>query len=89
MKKLANLLKFHRKNVLKDEQHIKLRKRIFNIFSCNFVRIVLIVENLLCIYYITKVFDNYLYALLIIFDVLILIDAIYVSIFRDGKEFSW
>lgn len=80
---------FDRKEILKNEKEQKLSTRLFNVFLGNLARIIYIVENILCIVYLVKITDNNYFIFLIIFDIIILLDAIYISIFRDGKDFSW
>lgn len=91
MEKFKHILKLtlSRKEILKNEKKEKLSKKVFNILLCNLGRFIYIGENIFSIYYIWFITNNSKFIFFAIFDIIILIDAIYVSVFRDGKEFSW
>ena len=74
---------------LSYEKEPDITKRVFNLIRCNFVRLLLIGQGIFCIYYLLAITGFLSYISLILCLIVILLDAIYVSVFRDGKEYKW
>ena len=76
-------------NILKDVKDQSLLKIVKNIIFCNKVRFFFILQCSFWIYYVTGIGKSYLYTLISILLFIILLDAIYVSVFRNGIEYVW
>ena len=74
---------------LSFEKEADTKKRVFNLIRCNFVRLLLIGQGIFCIHYLISITGYLSYLSLVTCLVVILLDALYVSIFRDGKEYKW
>lgn len=66
-----------------------IKKRVFNLVRCNLVRLVLIGQCIFCIHYLISITRYLSYVGLLVIPLLILLDAVYVSIFRNGEEYKW
>ena len=82
---------FDRNKILDDEDKKETYwKKVVNILLCNKIRIAYLIQISFCIYYlIISHYLNYYFCFLSIFGLVIIIDAIYLSIFRLGKEYTW
>ena len=81
--------KFTRKEILKEDINVKLWRKILDIIMCILVRLVFIGECIFAIYYVIGITNNLAFVSMIVPIILIILDGIYVSIFRLGKEHSW
>jgi hypothetical protein len=80
---------FDRKQVLSGENEQKWWQIAIDLFLCNIVRMVFIDEGIFMIYYVVGITNNYYYIFSIIPLILIILDGLYVSVCRLGKENSW
>ncbi len=81
---------FNRKELLKFEHDVTKRRRIIlNIFLCVFVRCIFLVESIFFLYFLIGITQNHFYLFLILPLIFIIVDGVYVAIFRFGKEHTW
>lgn len=80
---------FNKEEILKHELEVVFFKKVRDIIFCWIARFFLIVECAFCTYMITMLTSNNKMILLIIPAIFILLDGVYLSFFRDGKEYTW
>jgi hypothetical protein len=88
---------YHRKSLVQseiDKELIHLEsetkyQRVFNHIRAIIVRIFFLAIICFYIYYLISLSKSFFYMFMIIGPILIIIDGIYVIIFRKGKEPSW
>ena len=64
-------------------------KLAYEIFICVIIRLFFIFQAGFSIYFLVSFYEKKTYLVLVIFVLVILIDAFYVSIYRKGKEYTW
>lgn len=62
---------------------------LMGIVSCNLVRVIFIGQCAFWLYYVTKLYNDLTYLVMIVPLVLIFLDGLYLSVYRQGKEHSW
>ena len=62
---------------------------IIDICKANFIRLCFLALSIFCIYFLVARRNIYTWLILIINLVIIVVDAIYVSIKRKGQEYLW
>lgn len=67
----------------------KLLEYFVDIFFCSFIRLFFILESIFCIYYIINLTSNLLYLFVLVPLLGIIVDDIYVSVKRKGKDYFW
>lgn len=60
-----------------------------DIFLCSFIRLFFILESIFCIYYVISLTSNLLYLFVLVPLLGIIVDDIYVSVKRKGKDYYW
>lgn len=60
-----------------------------DIFLSSFVRLFFILESIFCIYYVINLTSNLLFLFVLVPLVGIIVDDIYVSVKRKGKDYFW
>ncbi len=64
---------------------------ICDIFLCLAVRMTLLIQSMLCIFYLVSSKDvkNYAFLILFVLLIIIIVDAAVVTVKRSGKEWFW
>ncbi len=81
--------KFSRSKQLEGEKKMPTWRKIFDICVGLAVRVVYILEGIFAIYYLVGITGSYYFLFFIILLFIIILDGIYVSCFRHGKEHTW
>ena len=84
---MLKFLKSYLKSLHKKESILK--NKIINLLFCNLVRFIFIAQCTFCIDYLITITGKYEFLALIIIPAIIFVDGLYVSVFRDGKEYKW
>ena len=63
--------------------------RVFEMIICIVIRLVFLFQTTFSIYFLISFFDEYLYLALTLCVFSIIVDCVYVSIYRFGKEYTW
>lgn len=83
----------HKVNSVLNTSPISLSKlkliRFLNICLCQIVRLAFLAEAGFCIYFMAKLTESNLFYILTILLCVIVVDGIFVTSFRDGKEYTW
>ena len=71
-----------------NEKKLNRFHKIFDVFVCIVIRLIFIAQTLFSIYYLVHIY-NFLYLILVVCVIVITVDSIYVTIYRNGKEYTW
>lgn len=80
----------HNYQIHNHEHHNQKRiNRILDIFVCISIRLIFLIQVVFTVYILVHLYQQYLYLTLSLCAILILIDGIYVTFYRKGKEYTW
>ena len=77
---------FSRTETLKADIQLTQKQIVKSIILCGLVRLVLIIENSFAIHFIISITNNFYFLLLLILPFFILLDTVYLCVFRNGRE---
>lgn len=80
---------FDRNETLKYEKQLPHWRRVVQILLSIIVRLVFVTQSIFLIYYVSGLESNTTYFVELPLVIIIIVDLLYVSIFRDGKEYTW
>jgi hypothetical protein len=78
-----------RSKQLEGEKKVRTWRKVLDISTAILVRAVFLIEAILSLYYIIGVTNSYYFLFFIPLLIVIVLDGLYVSLFRHGKEHTW
>ena len=81
----------HNYQIKKHNHHHQEKQitRMFEIFVCLLIRLIFLLQTVFSTYFLISFYNQLLYLFVGILIFGIIIDCIYVSVYRHGKEYTW